>query len=598
MFNIINCKSLLNELKCKQCSKFLSVLPVYYCSAIGNVCGRCISTVDWMISNGTLERAVAYEAVAKFLIFPCANYDNGCQDKLRVEEVEQHEKTCKAVPTPCPFNIQLGLTSLKCEWQGTAANIIPHLHAEHKDSLQVGLPSFVMNVYDTHVKNFYTTIDGQTFLIITKYLKDINKFYFTVMCCATEPSNQCYRLQLEIGRYNDYFLIFRKPNSERFGNVQDLIDNPENMISVDVASVLTMLEDPSGLIYCKITICKKSKKEIGEIMGKPDKPITPKPETKAIKPMPEQPKSPVKPKDNKKPCNFPKASVPQTQPVKPPKNKPNLPNIANLNIGETSKTKIPPLIPNLQPRNKFLEEFECPVCNHYMIPPIFICPTGHSLCNQCKMKLDTCPTCRVPMQDTRNFTLEKLTANVKYPCCYADYGCNVLLNAEHIKVHELHCNFTCGKCPLKLLTHCSSDDVVDVIGHMRQVHTNMYVETNQQYARDIGSKVTSSYWATSFNNEIFVICSKHGPSSTSPIKFNALHVGMNKSKQKYRFRIEFCDQTSNGLTFIISQLCKVFPQNPSIALKHCLGIPVEMLQPFIVTKPNPRLFFKLFIERM
>lgn len=605
MFNIINCKALLSELKCKQCSKFLSVLPVYYCSAVGNICGRCISTVDWMISNGTLERAVAYEAVAKFLIFPCINYDNGCQDKLRVDEVEQHEKTCKAVPLPCPFNIQLGSTSLKCEWQGTGANVSSHLHAEHKDYLQVGLPNFVMNVYETHVKNYFTTIDGQTFLIITKYLKDINKFYFTVMCCSMEPSNQCYRLNLEIGRYNDYFLVFRKPNLEKFANVQDAIDNPENMISVDVPSILTMLEDPSGLIYCKVTISKKPKKEIEEIMGKPEKPtVAPKTEATASH---EQPKNsaPAKPKDPKKKCNFAKPNMPQTQPVKP-KNKPNLPNMANLNMGDTSQLKIPPLMSNLQPqmnasvlklKNPFLEELECPVCNHYMIPPIFICPTGHSLCNECKAKLDTCPTCRVPMQGTRNFTLEKLTATVKYPCRYTDYGCNVMLSAEHIKLHELHCNFVAGKCPLKLLTHCSSDDVVDVIGHVRQMHPDMYVETNRQYARDIGSKVTSSYWATSFDKEIFVICCKHG-TSTSPIKFNTLHVGMNKCKQKYRFRIEFCDQTSNGLKFIISQLCRVFPQNPSVALKNCLGIPMEMLQPFIVKKPQPRLFFKLFMERM
>ncbi|KAB0792129.1 hypothetical protein PPYR_14090 [Photinus pyralis] len=580
MYNIINCKALLEELKCKQCSKFLSVLPIYYCSAVGNICGRCVSTVDWMISNGTLERAVAYEAVAKFLIFPCANYSNGCQQKLRVDEVEQHEKMCAAVPVRCPFNVELGITSLKCDWKGTAVTVSAHLNTEHKDALQVGLPVFVMNVFDTNVKHFFTTLEGQTFLLVSKYVKDVNKFYFTVMCCDTEPNQRCYRFQLEIGRHNDYFLIFRKPNLERFSDVQNMIDNPENMISVDVASLLTMLDDPSGLIYCKVGISKKTKKEIAEITGKPDPPT------------PNQNNPKPKPKKFPGPAGGP--------PVKPKNKFTPKPKTPNVNVGEPSQVKIPPLMPE-QPaknRSKFLEELECPVCNLYMVPPIFICPTGHSLCNKCKQKLNTCPTCRVPMQDTRNFTLEKLTATVRYPCCYTDYGCTVVLQADHIKIHELHCNYAYGKCPMKFVAACDSNDVVDVVGHIREKHPHMYIEPNRQYARDIGSVVTTSYWATSVDGQIFVICCKHS-NTTGPIKFCALHVGLNsKTKQKFRFRLEFCDQTSNGLRFIVSQLCKEFPQNPSAALKNCFAIPLDMLEPFIVKKPNPRLFFKIYMEKM
>lgn len=567
MFNICNNKSLINDLKCKQCSKILSVLPVYYCSAVGNICGRCTSTLDWMISNGTLEQAIAYEAVAKYLVFPCSNYEQGCEAKLKHTEVIEHEQRCKSILIPCPFNIEYEQLSLKCNWQGTSKNIARHLQADHNDFLQIGLPSFIMNVYDTHIKLFFTIVDNQMFLIVTQYLKTLNKFYCVVMSCEKTPENMYYRYQLEVGRYNDYFLILRKSETEPFSNVQEIVNNQEKMITVDVASINTMLNDLNGLIYCKISIMKKSKIEIAAINGKTPS-ASPKPST--------TPKPKVKvPQDVKKP------SVPKTVPTT------SSPNISKVKLEEKSTKS-----------NSFLDELECPICNHHMVPPIFICPTGHSICHTCKSKVSLCPMCRIPIQDTRNFTLENLATTLRYPCIYKNLGCPTTLPHEHMKLHELHCVYSYGRCPLKPLALCSSkEDIVDIIGHLRSKHASYVVEVNHQYSRDIVGKVTTSYWATVFENEIFIICCKHS-SAMAPIKFNIVHVGMNKNKPKYKFELHFCDQTGRGLKLIVSQLCKVFPPDPSSALKKCLMLPQDLLDPFITKKGVRKVFFKFYIERL
>ena len=41
--------------------------------------------------------------------------------------------------------------------------------------------------------------------------------------------------------------------------------------------------------------------------------------------------------------------------------------------------------------------FECPVCFDYALPPIMQCQSGHIVCQSCRQKLATCPTCRGPL---------------------------------------------------------------------------------------------------------------------------------------------------------------------------------------------------------
>jgi hypothetical protein len=58
---------------------------------------------------------------------------------------------------------------------------------------------------------------------------------------------------------------------------------------------------------------------------------------------------------------------------------------------------------------------ECPVCMEYMVPPITMCSSGHSVCRDCKPRLSSCPTCRRPLTGTRNIALEHLARDMQLP---------------------------------------------------------------------------------------------------------------------------------------------------------------------------------------
>lgn len=59
-----------------------------------------------------------------------------------------------------------------------------------------------------------------------------------------------------------------------------------------------------------------------------------------------------------------------------------------------------------------LLELECPVCLERMVPPITMCENGHSICPQCKPKLNNCPSCSKPFLQVRNLALESLSRQV------------------------------------------------------------------------------------------------------------------------------------------------------------------------------------------
>jgi E3 ubiquitin-protein ligase SIAH1 len=65
---------------------------------------------------------------------------------------------------------------------------------------------------------------------------------------------------------------------------------------------------------------------------------------------------------------------------------------------------------------------ECPVCLEYMVPPITMCSSGHSVCQACRPRLTNCPTCRRPLLGIRNYGLEHLARELQLPPGPADAG--------------------------------------------------------------------------------------------------------------------------------------------------------------------------------
>ncbi len=84
------------------------------------------------------------------------------------------------------------------------------------------------------------------------------------------------------------------------------------------------------------------------------------------------------------------------------------------------------------PLNELLSLFECPVCFEFALPPILQCQSGHIVCSNCRPKLTCCPSCRSPLGNIRNLSMEKLANSLQFPCKYFINGCiesckNILL---------------------------------------------------------------------------------------------------------------------------------------------------------------------------
>lgn len=129
-----------------------------------------------------------------------------------------------------------------------------------------------------------------------------------------------------------------------------------------------------------------------------------------------------------------------------------------------------------RPTNSILKKLECPICLEYMVPPIMQCNVGHSFCQSCKNQLTDCPTCKGPINDTRNYLLEDITAVIEYPCKYTKYGCQFLGNAENIKNHQSTCECGPYKC---FVENCFWEGKqTEVINHLNEAHKENILEAD------------------------------------------------------------------------------------------------------------------------
>ena len=114
-----------------------------------------------------------------------------------------------------------------------------------------------------------------------------------------------------------------------------------------------------------------------------------------------------------------------------------------------------------------LDDIDCPVCMCNMLPPIYLCSVGHSICARCfgKLKGKPCPTCAKPfaVPAARNFFLEAMIEKrvVKCPhgeCTFKGRYCDAQTQA-HIKEECQHRPVLCLMCaqfdgsPLQVAEH-------------------------------------------------------------------------------------------------------------------------------------------------
>ena len=98
-----------------------------------------------------------------------------------------------------------------------------------------------------------------------------------------------------------------------------------------------------------------------------------------------------------------------------------------------------------------LEEFKCPVCVEYMMPPIPVCQNGHNICNTCRQKVNQCPNCTQMFLESRCWLLENVIQKNKYRCQYYNEGCDFVSTAHFIKSHEAECRDLPFNCPFSVV---------------------------------------------------------------------------------------------------------------------------------------------------
>ncbi|KDR17812.1 E3 ubiquitin-protein ligase SIAH1B [Zootermopsis nevadensis] len=120
-----------------------------------------------------------------------------------------------------------------------------------------------------------------------------------------------------------------------------------------------------------------------------------------------------------------------------------------------------------------LEEVECPVCMEYMLQPIAMCVSGHSICYTCREKLLTCPVCRCPFSKGRNLLAENLLGKMRFPCRFSNRGCKKTMTSYGVRKHEDECNYRPFKCPFTCFTKTECHWVgneTSIKNHLRRKH--------------------------------------------------------------------------------------------------------------------------------
>jgi E3 ubiquitin-protein ligase SIAH1 len=131
----------------------------------------------------------------------------------------------------------------------------------------------------------------------------------------------------------------------------------------------------------------------------------------------------------------------------------------------------------LEDGRSIVKLLECPVCLGTMRPPIFQCLNGHSVCSECKQKVEECPTCRGPFIRTRNRFTEDLANKVIYPCKNTVRGCNEKVPLEDLEKHESVCPHRMYHCLVGREDGCTwTGPRSDILPHTEDKH-GKYVYT-------------------------------------------------------------------------------------------------------------------------
>lgn len=88
------------------------------------------------------------------------------------------------------------------------------------------------------------------------------------------------------------------------------------------------------------------------------------------------------------------------------------------------------------------DDFQCGVCLELPTSPILQCQNGHTLCQDCYRRCNTCPQCRCFMNQKnpiRALMLEQIAEKLTFPCPHE--GCDCHVKFKDMPKHKRFCCF-------------------------------------------------------------------------------------------------------------------------------------------------------------
>lgn len=342
---------IVKTLKCSLCNHFLSFPPIHIISANGTKykCGRCL------VKTHINTRAVMYENLAKHMKFPCI-YKN-CTEILSWKDVKDHEKNCEHHTITC--------LTINCDEVILLKDFASHFKEKHSKLYHTG------NLSITNMHNSYgLCILEQNGCYVILYDNDTNRFHLNV--CAIQPVKKQFDLCLS-----------------STGSKYSIAINGQSIIDFD---------ERYHCYKCLKGVCK-SESHIHSFHSKEIvKSMNTKIERDAIRRT-----------FGSKDVTFTINIVDQ----RPEKEEENLDDILlgkEMIIDEVNDEDEMETVLETEGPDIIKEMLQCPKCKEAMIPPIHECLAGHTICSECKSKLEKCPTCDGEIENTRNYVLEEVRA--------------------------------------------------------------------------------------------------------------------------------------------------------------------------------------------
>ena len=200
-----------------------------------------------------------------------------------------------------------------------------------------------------------------------------------------------------------------------------------------------------------------------------------------------------------------------------------------------------------------LSVMRCPVCTEYMVPPITLCMSGHSICNTCSPKFKECPTCKNLYLHIKNEALEKLAREVKYPCTYRQFGCEEVLAIYMLVEHQAKCPYGQLACPAA--KHPLYIQPCDWTGYHKQVKNHL-LEKHLELCVDYGEVESRTLHAFStlcgFHKFVFVydeVFFRTAGMMEDKFCVAVQYIGPPENAAKYQYRVKLVNKdNTEGVT--------------------------------------------------